>query len=279
MFNIRWNDTEKQALKTATVEVLLDRGLLSPTGKIPKKHILSAINAAQKKILPKVRYKDMEELKTYLSSAVLKGYELAIREAWELQAVPVELIEDALRPEDLALINNIESRFREELKARLEAAKEEILSDFKEEISREILKAKEQMLERELAAIEKAVKEIHNTPTKMYPTPVLEKEKKGPRILVIGISPEQKNILAHNYPSVEVIMRGSTPPNPTEVLKKALNYDRVFVMPRQIERSVYSGLSRSDYTAINGLQGLNEELVKLLGPKSGKSSTKLTAVK
>lgn len=248
--NIRWSESEQNVFNRALVENASKYANVE-TGETPFAYLYTAAEKAQFK-LPLNRRKDEDSLRQWCYRNK-KNVEARIC-SWFNEEFPqasnLEILEDALRPEDVALVEGLEARFRVEVKSRLEAAKEELLAEFRSSLSVELRQAREEILTAAKAAVKVGMHQLADIQVDSYSTKPVEKHK--PRVLVIGVDSSQRAILQRDYSerlSLKFALRTEVPKNLGALAEQS---DKVFFLVGQMSGRFQAQLGTADYCKVNG---------------------------
>ena len=247
--NIRWNEAESNVFHAALVEAA-SKYTNVDTGEITFVYLYKSAEKAQVK-LPASRRKDEDSLRQWCYRNK-KQVETRIR-SWfneEFPVSPVTALEDALRPEDILLIEGLEARFRVEVKSRLEAAKEELLAEFRETLSVDLRAARAELLEAAKAAVKVGMNQLADIQVDSYSTKPVEKHL--PRVLVVGVDSSQKAILERDYGSRLNLRFSLRTDNPKNLGYMAEQADKVFFLVGQMSGRYTAQLGTKEYCRVNG---------------------------
>ena len=247
--NLRWTEAESRVFHAALVEAASKYANVD-TGETLFVHLCMAAEKAQVK-LPASRRKDEDSLRQWCYRNK-KQIEAKVH-SWfneEFPSNPVVALEDALRPEDILLVEGLEARFRVEVKSRLEAAKEELLAEFRETLSADLRAARVELLEAAKAAVKVGMHQLADIQVDSYSTKPVEKHL--PRVLVVGVDSSQKAILERDY-SARLDLRFSLrTDNPKNLGYLAEQADKVFFLVGQMSGRYASQIGTQEYCRVNG---------------------------
>lgn len=248
--NIRWSENETNVFNMSLVEKAAKSANMD-TGYVRPVDFYKAASEAQMK-LPASRRKDEESLRGWCYRNKDKT-EVRIQ-AWFNEEFPqasnLEILEDALRPEDIALVEGLEARFRVEVKSRLSAAREELLAEFRSSLTVELKQAREEILESAKAAVKVGMHQLADIQVDSYSTKPVEKHL--PRVLLIGVDSSQKAILQRDYSdrlSMKFALRTESPKNLGSLAEQA---DKVFFLVGQMSGRFQEQLGTAEYCRVNG---------------------------
>lgn len=248
--NIRWSEAEQKVFHVALVEGASKYANVE-TGETPFAYLYEAAKKAQVK-LPVNRRKDEDSLRQwcYRNKKQVENRIFSWFNEEFPSTGPVSSLEDALRPEDIALIESMEARFRVEVKSRLEAAKEELLEEFRSSLSFELRQAREEIITAAKAAVKVGMRQLEDIQVDSYSTKPVE--KRLPKVLVIGVDSSQKAILERDYSEkldMKFALRTSNPRNLGSIAEQS---DKVFFLVGQMSSRYATQLGTQEYCKVNG---------------------------